>query len=798
MRYTVRNLFRNKALSIGAIATLSLAIGANTAMFTVVKTVLLQRLPFRDPDRLVWIWSTRTDRDKAFFSIPNFLEHQQRNRTLAGLAALTPWAPNFTGAGQAERFSGMRVTPNAFEMLGARAAAGRLLTPDDDSPSAEPVVVLSYGIWTQRFGASPAAIGQKLALNDDTYRIVGVLDARFLIPAADADVVTILSPSRDPRRGQRGSNFLRAFARLKPGVMRQQAQSDLAAINRDLAVRYPVDNAKQTDPRVIPLTAEITGNYRSLLWILLGAVAVVLLIACANLANLLLARGSARQRDLALRTALGASRMRIARELLAEALTLSLAGGALGLVLAAVFTGTVASFLPADVPHRTGLHMDTGILTFTAGVSLVAGLLFGSLPALQFSRADPIEGLTSIGRGGTSGHAAKHARGIFVSLEIAMAFVLLTGLGLVLGSFRQVQSVDPGCDPTRVSHFRVSLPASRYRQPELVKNFYRSLQSRLSLLPGVERVCASNALPLSGLNYRDDFEISGQPASDPSQMPGAQSRLVTPGYFAAMRIPILAGREFQESDDERSRLVAIVDESLSHRFFGSRNPIGAQIVIPPRKFEIVGVVRPTKYFGVEDDFVPTLYAPMYQVAPSYLSFLANGISFAVRGSRLPAETLRQTLQSVDSSVPSTPARTMEEALAIWLAPRRFNLEVLGAFACASLLLACAGIYAVVSFSVAEQAREIAIRSALGAPRLTLFQHVIAATWKQAACGIVAGIAAAAALAPLTGKLLFRVRPLDPIVLVFAALALIATALAASYLPSRRAISIEPIQALRKE
>lgn len=801
VRYGIRMLLKHRSFTAVAVLTLGLGIGANTAIFSVVNAVLLRPLPFERADQLLWIWSVRTDRDKAFFSIPDFIDYRERNQTLDQMSAMAYWGANLTGAGEPERLQGVRMSAHAFEMLGAKAAVGRALTAADDEASSQRVVVLTHGLWQRRFGADHSLMGKTLALNGDSYTVVGVLPADFVFPWLDSEIVVPLKIDIDPRRADRDTNFLRAFARLKPGLTREQAQADLASIATQLQQEYPEANAKKIAPRALALREEIVGDYRKALVLLLCAVVLVLLIACSNIANMLLARASARHKEMAIRRALGASGARLIRQLLTECVILALIGGALGLILAAWGVDLLLALSPANLPRAREAGIDGAVLGFSAGLSLAVGLIFGLAPALQASHADLNDELKAGGRGATTSPHRTRARSLLVISEIALAVVLLAGAGLSLKSFARLQRVNAGFDAERLLLARLSLPQAKYSNLQAVITFYEQVSERLKNVPGVESVGAANVLPLSGLFVRTDFTIAGRAPLSATDAPAAQNRWVTPGYFGTMRIPLLQGREFTDRDKMSGKGVAVIDETLAQCHFRNENPIGEHLKFFERDFEIVGVVGAVKHNGLDDEPTPTLYAPLTQLPNSNLAFLASNMSLAVRTSVEPLvlqTAVRREVQAVDSEVPASSIKTMGQFISTSVAPRRFNLLLLVVFAGAALLLAATGIYAVISYSVTQRTHEIGIRLALGADPRDVLRLVVGHGMTLALAGVGVGLIAALGITRLMTSLLFEVSATDPATYVAVSVILAGVALGACVVPARRATKVDPMVALRYE
>ena len=804
LRHGARRLRRTPGFTVIAILTLAVGIGANTAIFSIVNGVLLRELPCRDPKQLVWIWATRTDRDKAFYSIPNLSDTSERNSSFEQLAAFANWGVNFTGGGDPERWQGIRLSGTAFQMLGVEAVAGRALTGDDDNPQSARVVVLSHALWQRRFGGDPGVVGKTLLLNGDVYAVAGVLPSSFTIPNAETQVITSLRLDSDPRRNERGSNFLRVFGRLKRGVTADQARADLASVTSRLRDEYPDFNAKLTAPNVFPLQEEIVGGYQKSLLFLFGAVGMVLLIACANLANLLLARTTARQQEIAVRAALGATRWRLSRLLLVESTLLALIGGSLGVFLAASSLSLLPTLGPADLPRLSEIAMDGRILGFSLALSLFAGIAFGFAPALKATSSvfkDLKSGVRAAGR------TSSRFRNALVVGEVAVSLMLLVGAGLLIRSFARLQSVSPGFDASGVMVARLSLPGAKYGKAEVVTALCDRLNERLSVLPGVESLAATTVLPVSGMNVRTDFSIVGRAPLSPSEMPAAQDRWVTPSYFRTMRIPISRGRDFNEFDRESGARVVVVDEALAERYWAAESPVGSHIAVDfgngdkPRDFEVIGVCGNVKHVSLNETPSGTLYSPISQIPQSVIALRAANLNVVVRGSsgvQSLGDLVQREIRSVDSDVPASDLKTMDDLIAGSVAARRFNLLLLAVFAAAALILAAAGLYAVISNSVTQRTREIGIRIALGATIGDTLRLVIGNGMRLAIIGIAAGLAAAFALTRVMSAMLFGVSATDPATFIAVALLLFVVALMACWFPARRAASIDPLAALRDE
>jgi putative ABC transport system permease protein len=802
-------LRKNYVFAAVSILALAIGIAANTSIFSLVNGVLLRQLPFKDPESLVWIWGSRTDREiKAFFSIPDFIDMRDQTSSLAEMCALRTWGANLTDRGDPERFIGVRVTANTFRVLGVSAVAGRALEPDDDQPGSDRVVVLGYGLWKTRFGADPRLVGQSLTLNGDPYTVAGVLPPDFNFPGQmDAELATPIRFDQDPSRGVRETNILRVFGKLKEGVTIHQARSELTAITDHLRDLYPATNAKYAAPKVLSMQDEIVGGYRTALLMLLGAVLLVLLIACSNLANLLLARATARKREFALRIALGATRRDLIKQLLNESVVLSLLGGILGLILASKGIELLLSLSPSTLPRSNEIGIDWKVLGFTTAISVMAGIIFGLAPALQASKVDVNEMIKSGGRGSVDSGQLKRTRGLMVVWEVALSVILLIGAGLLIRSFQKVQEVDGGFNTRNLLLAQIALPQYRYTTSEDVKNFYDRISVELDRTPGVMSFSAINVTPMSALNNSTEFTIAGRPPRSSTDLPVAQNRWIGPGYFSAMGIPITGGREFTNQDISSSRSVVVIDRALADRFMPGENPIGMHVAIgyagapDPRDAEIVGVVGNVKHFALEESALPTIYAPFYQIPKGAVPLgISNRMTLVIRTGSEPlalAQQVRDAIKVTDKDIPATGVKSMDQLLESSMAPRRFNLMLLTVFSITALLLAATGVYAMVSYSVTQCIGEIGIRMSVGALPGDIFKLMAGSGMKSVFLGLLVGIAGALVLTRAISSLLFEVSAIDPVVFLLVPILLSVMALLAVYLPARRATRVDPVVTLRK-
>ena len=798
MRHAIRLSARSPGFTAVAILMLAVSIGANTAIFSLVNAMLLRQLPFEHASRLVWIWSTRTDRDKAFYSLPDFIETREQVRLLDGMGAYANWGANLSGMGEPERLAGARVTSAGFTLIGVQALLGRTPAAADGRPDSERVVELSYGLWQRRFGGDPSVLGKKLILNGASYTVVGVLPPTFQMPATEAELFVPLVTETDPWRADRGTNFLRTFGRLRAGVTVQQAAAELARIERRLRETYPIDDGKHTDPRVVLFQDEIVGNYRTALWTLLGAVGLVLLIACSNLANLLLARASSRGREVAIRSALGATRFRLARQFFTESLLLAFSGGALGVAVARAGLRALLMLSPADLPRASEVTLSGQVLLFALAVTMLSGVIFGLAPALHASRMDT--GVELKARAHTFS-AGDTARRLLAIAEVALSVVLLIGAGLFLKTFVRIQSVSPGIAVDHLLLVRLSLPKETYNTAAAVRKFYDNLRLRVGALAGVESVALGSVLPLSGMNTRSEFSISGRTPASPLDVPAAQNRWVSAGYFHVMRIPMVEGREFTEHDTESSAGVAVVDRDLAKKYWPGKSPLGQHLRLQGAEYEIVGVAGDVKHNTLNEPPTATLYGPFPQVTRDGLPFLTNGFSLVVRTLSDPltlATAVRRELHAVDGNVPASSVKSMDQFLAAVVGPRRFNLELMAVLAGAALLLAAMGLYGVISYSVALRTNEIGIRMALGAGRGAVLGLIVRQGLGLVLDGIGVGVLVAAAAAHFTASLLFETPAADPATFAAVAALFAVVGTLAAYLPARRATRVDPLAALRSE
>lgn len=803
LTFALRGFRKSPGFAAVAILTVALGIGAATAIYAVANAVVFRPLPFKDEARLAWIWSTRPDRDRAFFSIPDFLDLQRDATTTAEIAAITPLAFNLTGIGEPERALGWRVTPNLFALLGAEPEIGRLPSANDDRASTAPSAVLGFGYWQRRFGGDPAVVGRVVTLNGSPCTIVGVLPRSFIIPNWDNEIFVAQSLATDPRRGERGTNFLRAIARLKPGVPLAEAQAEFARLNQGLSERFPDTNATVTAPRFVALRDEVIGSYRASLLLLLGASGVLLAIMSANLAGLLAARGLARRRDAALCSALGASPWRLLRMYLTEGLLIAAVGGGLGIALCTYALPVLLRLAPAELPRANQIGFDWAVVAVAAGCTLLTGLGVGLAPAIQLARTAPGDVL----KNGSAGATAKaFTRKVLVAAQIALCTALLIGTGLLARSLQRLLDNRPGFESAQVLTVQTLLPATGYREVNEVVRFVDETTRRLGALPGVRSASITSVLPLTGINTRSEFTRGDRAAAKPSDELSAANRFIGEHYFGTVGIPLMAGRDFQPDDDAAHRPVVIIDQALAERHWPGEAPLGKTILIrngttpEPRVLEIVGVVGPTKNFTLEETSTPTLYLPYRQMQPGNLSFFLGRINFVLKASGEPMpsrELVRGQIHTLDPNA-AVIVRTLDESVAWARAPRIFNLRLLGFFSLTAVLLAVLGLYAITTQAVTARTREICIRLALGAAPGRMTRAIVDEGARVALIGIVVGILVAAATSSLIARMLYGVQRFDLPTYGCVAVLLGAVALVATWLPARRAGRIAPAIALRAE
>ena len=815
VRYAVRMLVRSRGFTAIAVATLALGIGANAAIFSVVNAVLLRPLPFERPGELVRVTGDLKGQGltDVGLSPPELFDYQDRAGIFGQVSGLYPINANITGGDRPERAEVLLVDTNYFSLLGVRPQVGRFFEPADYRTGIAEIAVISDGWWRRHYAADPSVIGKTMRLDDDMYTIVGVAPPGFRHPGRSIETdVEIWSPAgwrTSPFRGEpnRRAYFLQGgLARLKPGLSLAAAQQRLDVFAGELRRQFPTEypNAEGWSPRILPLQDDLVGNVRPALLVLMAAVGFVLLIACANVANLLLARASVRRRELAIRQAMGAGRLRLVRQLLTESLVLALAGGGLGLALSSWGVQLLVRMSPTNIPGLTDTGPDPRVLLFTLVASLATGILFGTLPALQASGPGLSETLQDSARGSSTGRRGRRLRSLLVVAEFALALVLLVAAGLLVRTLWQLQQVDPGFDAKGVTMASLWLPqpnipeSGRYFQNNAQVTLYKRILERVGTMPGVESVAASTRVPFGSNRGGGAFEIEGR---DPDRegRAGAQFASVSTGYFHTLRIPLVRGRVFTEQDEEKAMPVAVVSDSLARKFFSKEDPVGRRIRIPGRLqpgpwMTIVGVVRDVKTEALDALDSPILYRPMLQASSLNMTLL-------VRGGGSPAAlgaSIEKEVRAADPELPIYGVRTMDEAMSSTVDQRRFAMNLLLLFAVTALLLSAIGVYGVIAFSVAQRRHEIGIRMALGARPGDVQRLLLRQGARLALAGVGLGLAGAFVLTGALSALLYGVSPRDPLTFGGIAALLTAVALAASYLPARGASRLDPIKALRSE
>ena len=823
LRLAVRLLLKHPTFTTITLTALALGIGANTVIFSAFNAVMLRPLPYNDPDRVMTVWDSfpRLGVKKIGVTYANFADLKARNHVfepLALYAAGSTTGFNLTGLGGPERVQSARATGDFFRALGVAPLHGRALNVEDEAAGRNHVAVLGYNLWRRDFGGDARIIGQHIKLNDEDYTVVGVMPPGFSFPsgaempagqqfASATELWTPLTiPNTPAARNDRQVRGYRAVARLRSGVTVEQAQAETRALIKQLVAEHPDEN-EGLDASVTTMRENQVGELRPAMLALLGAVGFVLLIACANIANLLLSRAAARQKEFAIRTALGASRRRLVQQLLTESLLLATVGGLLGLLLSVGALRLLVAFAPANIPRLSEAGIDLRVLAFTVAVSLLTGLLFGLVPALHAAKPNLYEGVKE-GAHSSTGSGQQRLRSLLVASEVVLVFVLLIAAGLMLRSFRRLSDVAPGFAPAHVLTARVTLPLISYpTQKKLL--FYRQLVEGLAHQPGVEAAALVRDLPLSGTDPRYGVTVQGRAGNLQSDGYTVRDRIISADYFKAMGIPLKRGRYFNEHDDEHAPAVAIINESAAQKIFPDQDPLGQVLVgggnYAPDNCQIVGVVGDVKFGGLDSQADPEVYVHYPQLPESFMQPGIGSMALIVRGSGSPttlAGAVRQQVATLDQGLPVSAVTTMEDVLAGSLAPRRFNLLLLSGFASVALVLAAVGIYGVLSYWVAQRTREIGIRMALGAQGRDIYKLVIFQALSVVLIGLGIGILGALGLARLLAStlsgLLFGVRATDPVTFTFVALLLAAVSLVACYVPARRAVKIDPTIALRSE
>ena len=794
IRYGFRGLLKRPGFTAIALVALALGIGANTAIFSLVNAVVIRPLPYPEPDRLVWVYGNiRNGGNRASVSPLDFLDYRNQNQTFEQFAASVtiPIPVNLTGSGDPERLMASAVTGNYFDAFKIAPALGRGFTLENEKAGQDQVTVLSHAFWQKHFAGDPQIINKTITLDSKPYQVIGVMPAGLSLPQA-AELWVPLSFDTEPGMRQRKAHFLRPIGRLKPGVSLVQAKADTDRIAAQLEQQFP-DSNTGWNLRLLSLREQLVGGTRTTLFILFGAVGFVLLIACANVANLLLVRAAARQKEIALRSALGAGRLRIVRQMLTESLLLSLLGGALGALLAVWGVKLLVSLSADSLPQMVNVNIDATVLAFTLLISLATGLLFGLAPAFRTVKVNLIDSLKD-GARGSEGTLKNRTRSLLVIFESAVAVMLLIGAGLLIRSLIALQHVDPGFDSNKVLTLRVELPQKKYESEEKAGNFYQQLETRVAALPGVQSVGLITELPLSGQPNDLPFTVEGRPPVSPDQAFDADFRRVNQNYFGTLHIPLLRGRNFTEPEVRQSDKVTIVSQQLVDAVFPNEDPLGKRLVSEMSKqaYEIVGVVGDIRHRSLEDRPFPAMYFPSR--SPNWMNLVirTQGDPLSVVGA------VRKEVQALDPDQPIASVKKMSDWVDSSVAEPRYRTTLLGMFAALAMILAATGIYGVMSYSVAQRTHEIGVRMALGARQLDVLKLVVRQGMLLTLVGVALGLAGAFALTRVMASLLFGVTAKDPFTFALVAALLIGVAFVACFIPAVRATKVDPLVALRYE
>ncbi|HKS27516.1 MAG TPA: ABC transporter permease [Pyrinomonadaceae bacterium] len=799
LRYSLRMLLKSPGFTLVAILALALGIGANTAIFSVVNAVLLRPLPYKDPDRLVIFWEKSATQDTSI-SYLNYQDWRDQNQSFEQMTAFRRDSFNMTGAGDPERLAGRMASASFFSTLGAKLFRGSDFPASEDRVGGQKVVILGHGFWQRRFGSDEGVIGRQLTLNNQSYTVIGITEPDFRF-GSDTDIYTLIGQSESPCFTSRGCHpGIYAIGRLKPGVPLEQSRADMDAVMARLGQQYPQTNADRRT-HIESLYDNTVQDVRPALFVLLGAVGFVLLIACANVANLLLARSAVRQKEIAIRTALGASRMRIVRQLLTESVALGLVGGVIGLLLALWWTDALKSIVPGQIPRLDDAGIDLRVLAFTILTSVLTGVVFGLVPALQASKPDLNEALKEGDRGSTGGR--HRVRSALVIAEIAIALVLLIGAGLMVKSLWRLQSVSAGFETRNLLTMQLSYNAGKDESVR-ARNFLTQLEEKIKSTPGVESVALSNGLPFVGAS-ENSIRVKGRPPAKPNEEMMTVEYIVTPDYFRTLGIELKRGRLISEQDRVGTPLVAVIDESFAQKYFPNEDPIGKFLENGhgPSQIEIVGIVGHVKHYGLDGEVPvdPQYYMAFKQVPDEILPLVVGRIGLTARTNGDPAQlinTIRQQVLATDRNQPVFNARTMEQVIAESIAARRFAMLLMTIFAVVALLMASVGIYGVMSYSVTQRTHEIGIRMALGASARDVLKMVVGQGMMLVVIGLGCGLLGAFAVTRVMTSMLFGVSTTDPWTFAGISLLLALVAFLACYIPARRATRVDPMTALRYE
>jgi len=814
VHYSIRSLIKRPGFTVVAVLVLALGIGANTAIFSVVNSVLLRPLPYENPDQLVRVRATNLSRSITDFgvSMPDFREWRERNRVFERLAAFSITDFNISSGTEPERIDGAQISADLLPLLGVRLEQGRNFLNEEEIFGNHRVAMISHNLWQSRFSADPNLIGQTISVNTEKFTIIGILPQGFAYPAPNIQIWTPLSVPEDHENNTRGNYWLSLVGRLKSGVTIEQARADMTSVAEQL--ESEVQGIEGIGASVTSLREDTVGNVETGLWVLLAAVGFVLLIACANVANLMLVRAAARQKEIAIRLSLGATRSRIVQQLLTESLMIGLAGGAIGLTIAIFGVDALIRLSPEDLPRLSEVTVDSSVFVFTLLLSLATGAVFGIIPAVQASRAD-INSVLKDGARGNAGAQSNRARAFLVIVEVATSMVLLVGAGLMINSFVRLLRIDPGFKAEKILTMFIALPGVRYSpdMPQATSGFFERLEEKVKALPGVESVALTTSLPMSNSGWGKLITVEGRPVpTSIEQIPVIQYRQMNSDYFETLSIPLVRGRYFNEQDTQTSLPVAIINETLARQHFPDEDPIGKRLfpgvpeemippgILPPgfrfTRFTVVGVVKDVRHNGLTAEIRPELYTLHRQDR-----YALNSMYLAIRTGSDPtslAGAVRSQVLSLDSEQPVSDITTLESMIAGSVAQTRFSAMLLGLFAIIALLLAAVGIYGVISYSIAQRTHEIGIRMALGASVGDILRMVIRQGMTFTLIGIAIGLGAALALTQLMSSLLYGVTANDPATFAGITLLLGLIALVACYIPARRATKVDPMSALRYE
>jgi putative ABC transport system permease protein len=791
-----RTLLKYKTFTTIAVAVIALGVGANTAIFSVINAVLLRPLPYQDEDRIVMVWENDTleGNPKNAVAPANFFDFKEQSQVFDQLATYSqPSGLNLTTADEPERVEASAVSANLFSVLGVQTVLGRVFLPDDDKPGAAPVTVITNGLWQRRFGADPSIINRTVKLDGESYTVVGVLPVSFELPEKVQAFIPLPLSAEGP--SARKQHFLRVVGRLKPGASVEQARSNLETIAARLQQQYPDTNTGR-GVTVIPIKEQFVGDVRYALLVMFAAVAGVLLIACTNVAHLLLARGAARQREFAVRAALGASKWRIVQQLLIENSLLALLGGAVGLLIAVVVTRLFTTFSPSVFPRGAEVGISLMVLIFTFVLSMLTGVLFGLLPAYQLLRPNLNLVLKEGGRGSTNGLRLNRIGRVLIVSEIAISLLLLVCAGLMIKSFMRLQNVNPGFDANNVLTMQVSLP-STYEDGQQIGAFYTQLQERIAAVPGVRSSSLVSRLPLAGDRATTTVAVEGRPIQVGEELE-AHFRSIGPDFFRVMSIPLLNGRDFTLQDSDKTPDVIIINESMARAFWPNENPVGKRVRLGPNPaapwVSVVGVVANALNFGLDVDARHEIYSPYLQSPPDRARLVVRTTSDPL----LMVNSIKGQVAAIDKNLPVSDVTTMQELLANSIAQKRFSMLLLSLFAGLALVLAAVGIYGVISYSITQSTQELGIRMALGASRGNILSLIVGQGAKLALVGVGLGILASVLLTRVLSSLLYGVSPTDPIVFAGLAILLIGIVLVACFIPAQRATKLDPMFALRNQ